>query len=111
MVVKSTEAFHVVKETVTVHTTIHTAIGCLSGMHFDKKKNECVLNNPPPICLSGQLPAHVNGIVQCVPPCERPDSDPETDLDKNLKTADCVTCIRKIKRMSASAHLVLRNFI
>src|SRR5947209_11742337 len=30
IIVKSTEAFHVVKETVTVHTTI----GCLSGMHF-----------------------------------------------------------------------------
>ena len=84
-IVNNSEGFHVVK---IVHKTT-TIVRCPNGQILDHKIHKCVDIPPVPPCLPGQHPALVNGIVQCVPPCERHDSDAKTDLDKNLKTADC----------------------
>jgi hypothetical protein len=80
----------VVHETKTTTKTI-VKIVCPDGQILNHTTHKCETITPPkePVCSPGQHPALVKGVVKCVPPCERHDSDAKTDLDKNLKTADC----------------------
>ena len=55
------------------------------GFHIDCITHKCVPDN----CQPGQVYNPITGKCEAQKPCERPDADAKTDLDKNLKTKDC----------------------